>query len=598
MNLFNYIKNNVSILEVISEYATLKKAGLYYKGVCPFHHEKTASFTVSPHKEIFYCFGCHIGGDVINFISKTEHCTPLQAAQFLIERYRLIIPKNISIDSDQDDRLDEKNRYHNLCQLIASWFHEQLIKSPALLRYLKSRGFEKNVIENYQIGYFPGGFKSIDRITTYAQKNNFLIEDLIVANLICEGKNILYSPFEERIIFPIKDNLGRICGFGGRVYKKDDDRPKYYNSRENKYFLKGSLLFGLDQAKKAIQQKEAVFLVEGYTDCLAMAQHGFLNTVATLGTACTLEHLKRISRYADTLFVLYDGDKAGQKAALRLTELSWQTNLELNIIKLPQGEDPASFLQKGADLPSLIAQSEDIFLFCLQSSTEGFFEKTINEKVTTIRHLMNIIVTIPDALKKEMLLQRASKAFDIPLLSLKKELILLAKQTQKPLNSYQEPDKEVENSENITLKTILQEIPILEKKLFSVIINNVDLMQPEDETYVETYLSQPLQVFFKKIKTEKKGGTNQFDFVQFFDVLNEKEKILISHLLLECQEYEGPENFEYLLEQFQKKNWKSFVMDTKIKLARAKQAQDEKTMRQILHQFQELKKKLLHKGLV
>ena len=319
MNLFNYIKNHISILDVVQQYATLKKAGLYYKGICPFHYEKTPSFTVSPHKEIFYCFGCHVGGDVISFTAQAEQCSPLGAAQHLVEYYHLEIPEDImgSLAKTSQEGHHEKKRYHQLCQQAMHWFHQNLIKSPAVLNYVRQRSIQQAMIERFSLGYFPGGYHAIKRLIAYVGQENFLVDDLLKANILAEGKTDLYSPFEERIIFPIKDHLGRICGFGGRVYKKDDERPKYYNSRENSYFNKGSLLFGFDNAKKSIQEHGAVFLVEGYTDCIAMVQNNYTNTVATLGTACTLEHLHHVARYAQELFVLYDGDQAGQKAVLR-----------------------------------------------------------------------------------------------------------------------------------------------------------------------------------------------------------------------------------------------------------------------------------------
>lgn len=598
MNLFSYIKNQISILEVVGQYVTLKKAGLYFKGVCPFHHEKTASFTVSPHKEIFYCFGCHTGGDAIAFIEKAEKCSPLEAAHHLVEQYQIDVPESLKEQTKKEaGTQDERKRYHELCQFAVDWFHEKLIKSPAVLRYLKQRSIEQEVIDSFSIGYFPGSLQAVKLFVHEAKRRNFLVSDLIGANLVTEGKTVLYSPFEERIIFPIKDHLGRPCGFGGRVYKKNDERAKYYNSRENPYFTKGSLLFGLDKAKKSIQQEGSVFLVEGYTDCLAMVEHGFSHTVATLGTACTLEHLHLLGRYTQTLFILYDGDQAGQKAMLRLTELCWQVDLELKIIELPAGDDPASFLNNGNDLKALIDQAQDIFLFLLASSAKNFFQKGLSEKVAIVRALLAKINSLTDPLKKEMLLQRAAKTFDIPFESLKSELNRSAKKQIKSPKPPLESASDKKEIESTAPHELLKEIPILEKKLFSVIINNVHMVQLEDEEYLLLYLSQPLQILFKKLR-EIKGDATQLDFVQFFDTANKKEKLLMSQLVLECHEYEGPENFEYLFEQFQKKNWKTFITDTKIKLGRAKQIGDQQEMHHILNNFQKLKKKLLRKGLI
>ncbi|MGE0206524.1 MAG: DNA primase [Candidatus Babeliales bacterium] len=596
MNLFSFIKQNLSILTVVGEYATLKKAGLYYKGVCPFHQEKTASFTVSPHKEIFYCFGCHSGGDVISFIEKVENCSALEAAEFLAERYQLTIPEELKSLQHQEgpkDAPDKKKRYHKLCSLVAQWCHENLLKSPVILRYFSQRSINQKTIESFKLGYFPSGQPALKSLIAFVGKEHFLVEDLLQANILAQGKSVLYSPFEDRVFFPIQDHLGRFCGFGGRIFKKDDERPKYYNSKENDFFAKGSLLFGLDRAKVPIQHEGTVFLVEGYTDCLAMVQEGFENTVATLGTACTQEHLKLLSRYAQKLFILYDSDKAGIQAVLRLTELCWLVDLELSVIELPRGEDPASFIEKQGDLALLIKQAKDIFMFWLESMAHDFKQKSLQEKVGIVRSLLETIQKIADPLKQELLLSKAAQSLDVPFGTLKKELYRLKKPSAEI--SKKAPLNEVSPEESSSV-TILKEIPLLEKKLFSVIINNMELLQPADREYLVEYLSSPLKDVLKK--TESPDRDSPFDFMQFFDFLHEPEKRLISNLILECQEYENSENLDYLLAEFQKRTWKNFVADTKKKLELAQQKGDLESIQKQLEHFKQLKEKLIGKGLI
>ncbi len=541
MNLFTFIKNHLSIINVISEYATLKKAGLYWKGVCPFHHEKTASFTVSPHKEIFYCFGCHVGGDVIAFIAQVEQCSPLQAVYYLAERYNLELPEDLknSTKEDFNGQMNHRKRYWTLCNYVAQWCHKQLLKNPTILSYLKQRNINDEIIKKFQLGYFPLGLDAIQDLIKYAQQHTILSQDLLEANIIVEGKKVLYSPLADRIMFPIKDHLGRLCGFGGRVYTPQDERPKYYNCKENSYFSKGSLLFGFDLAKKQIQETGHVFLVEGYIDCLAMVQHGFINTVATLGTACTIEQLKILARYAQELYVTYDGDEAGKKAMLRLTELCWQVNLDLRIVQLPPKEDPDSFLKKGGNVQQLIDQAQDIFVFFIENLGKGFLHKNLNEKMSTIRSLLEVVVKVDDPLKKDILLQRAAAAFDVPLASLTKELSKNAFLKQNYEQNKQIHEKTGENSASSPISNkILQEMTILEKKLFSVIIININVVKKEDEEYLLEYLSPPLRDLLKKLTMIKEAG-KPVNFIDFFDELQENEKLLISHLILECQEYEG-----------------------------------------------------------
>src|SRR5579871_5907950 len=342
MNIFSFIKERVAILDVVNEYVTLKRAGGYHKGTCPFHHEKTASFTVSPDKHIFYCFGCHLSGDVISFIARIENCSQKDAAQLLAEKYSLELPHNFSFEATEKET-EHKNHYFLICKAVATWCHQQLLKNNVAQAYFQRREFTPEMFAYFDIGYFPSGNVAINDLLYAMKRQSILAQDLLDAAILAEGRTTFYSPFEDRLIFPIKDTLGRYCGFGGRTFKEHDTRPKYYNSRENDYFIKGSLLFNLDKAKKSIQESGKIFLVEGYTDCMAMTQHGIPNTVATLGTACTLEHLKQLARYAEHIFIVYDSDHAGKSAILRLAELSWQVNLEVKVITLPDGEDPASF---------------------------------------------------------------------------------------------------------------------------------------------------------------------------------------------------------------------------------------------------------------
>ena len=343
MNLFSIIKQRLTILEVVSEYATLKKAGLYWKGCCPFHHERTPSFTVSPHKEIFYCFGCHAGGDVISFVAKIEHCSPIEAAKHLAERYNIPVPENVTWEKGTDSQ-EAKNTYYAPAPSLPAGAKSSSQSIPNRIEYLTSRGISRQSIQDFSIGYCSGSIKSL---LTYAQQENMLAQNFIDAHIIFEGRTGLYTPFEDRIIFPITDTIGRMVGFGGRVYKPGDERVKYYNSHDHAFFNKGMILYGLNAAKKAIPSQEAAFLVEGYTDLIQMHQHGFTAAVATMGTACTAEQLKLIARYAQKLYIMYDADPAGQNAIMRLVELCWQVALDPYVIRLPEGQDPASFLQSG-----------------------------------------------------------------------------------------------------------------------------------------------------------------------------------------------------------------------------------------------------------
>lgn len=582
MNLFSFIKARVAILDVISEYVTLKRAGGYHKGTCPFHHEKTASFTVSPDKDIFYCFGCHVSGDAISFIAKIENCSQKDAAKLLAEKYSIELPQNISFELSEK-HTEEKNHYFAICKAVALWCHEQLLKNQSAQAYFNKRGFGHDSFNYFTLGYFPSGNASISDLLYSMKKQSILPRDLIDAHILAEGRTTLYSPFEERLIFPIKDVLGRHCGFGGRIFKDHDTRPKYYNSRENEYFIKGSLLFNLDKAKKSIQETGKIFLVEGYTDCMAMTQQGIPNTVATLGTACTIEHLKQLARYAEHIYVVYDGDSAGKQAVLRLTELCWQVNLELKVILLPNGDDPASFFAKNGNMQELINNAQDIFFFFIDTLGQNFINKPLNQKIQTTRSFLEVIAAISDPLKKDILLQKAAKTFDIPFESLKEELER-HKATSLP--------ETLNNKSSDTESDRTETIPLLEKRIFCAIMNNMELLNGEMRVRLIKYLPSPLKDILSKLK-ENRGKSEKVTFGLFFDTLNEYEKQYISKLLLENNEIVDSAAFDKLLEQLQKKQWKMIVRDIKLQLARAKQEGNADKISLILRDLMELQNKLI-----
>lgn len=585
MNIFSFIKSRIPILDVVGEYTSLKKAGLYWKARCPFHHEKTASFTVSPHRDIFYCFGCHASGDVIAFIAKVENYTPHQAALFLTERFNIELPASLTKEMQTPQEAALKDRYFTLCKAVALWAHNMLCKNPTVLRYLADRGLTEETIKRFTLGYFPGGLQAIRHFTQTMNTQNILTDDLLKVHILSSGKNVLYSPFEERIIFPITDQMGRFCGFGGRIFKETDTRPKYYNSRENDFFLKGSLLFGFDAAKKSIQETGRVFLVEGYTDCLAMVEHGFTNTVATLGTACTISQLRQLSRHAQEVYVTYDGDAAGQKAMLRLTQLCWQSNMELKVVSLPAGYDPASLLLSGAEITPYLQKAQDIFVFFIASIAQDFTSKGLQEKVMSIRELLEIIKTVDDPLKQDILLQRTAKLLDIPFPALKDELSRTAHKAGS------EPDlpQTIEDAETL----LADSMPKLEKKIFCGIMNNVQLFNKNNENYLILYMPTPLQDILKKLAALKEHNAVS-DFQQLFEILTHEEKQYVSKLLLADQDTMNSATFEQLLIQLHKKQWKVVTQIVKTKLALAQQSGNEALVQEILRDFAALKQKVLN----
>lgn len=582
MNIFSLIKTHVSIFDIVQEYTSLKKAGSYWKGQCPFHHERTASFTVSPHKEIFYCFGCHKGGDVIAFIAHTENCTPMQAAKHLADRYAIQLPEETK-QAFMAYKL-ERDTYTLAHEITALWCTQELKRSPDAQKYLKQRGITAESIEKFCLGYFPGGQQSIKGLLKAGKDKNLFAQDFIQAHILrSSDRQTLYSPYEQRIIFPIHDALGRPCGLGGRIFIEDDNRAKYYNSQDHPYFSKGSLLYGFHHAKKHIQDTSKVYLVEGYLDCIALSQAGFYQTVATLGTACTAEQIKNIARYAHTLYTVYDGDAAGQKAALKLTQLCWDVDLEPYVIPLPPTEDPCSLVAQGGDLTALIEKAVTIFEYFIQKTAEpGTHELSLHERMARIKSITDLIGMIRDPIKQEFLLQKAAAACTISLDVLKKGLAR---------NQGSEPSDV--NPIFVQNSSINKQIEIseLEKKIFSAIISKKYLLAPEEYAFLKLAFSPYLFLIIDRLQ----------DFVRdqrpfsLVDLCPDDQRDAIIALLMEDEvQGQGPALAELFL-QFYKKQWKTIVNGVKIKIARAQKLNQHDQQKVILAQFQSLKQKLFVK---
>ncbi len=577
-NLFSFVKSHVQILDVVSEYVALKKAGGYHKGPCPFHSERTASFTVSPLKEIFYCFGCHVTGDVIGFIEKAEHCSPLDAAKFLIERFQLEVPQEILATAPGASSSDERKRFHELYATVAQWSHEQLLKNPAALNYFAQRGFTQETLRNWCIGYLPGG-PGLKLLISYLATKKFLIDDLLKWHLVEQGRQMLYSPFEERLLFPIKDHVGRICGFGGRIFKANDERAKYYNSREHEFFLKGSLLFGFDVAKAAMHQKGTTFLVEGYTDCIAMAQAGYGNVVATLGTACTSEHLKLLSRHVHTVYVLYDGDAAGQKAMLRLAELCWEVNLELRVITLPPSQDPASLLQSPAtSLDSYVLKAKDLFSFFIETLGANFNTLPLSEKLKTGHKIIDMIRNIREPLKQGLLLQQAAEIMGVPTQILFEEV-----RHERPSKQHAPAQDEVTTLSAAEVEA--NEIPLIEKKLVSAILSGTLSLEKVLSAHIISAFSPLLQLILQARIAQPASR-----LAEFITSLPAEHQRLVAQLT--ASDEEDSRTIEQLFQQFQKKHWQMQMHEVRTALSAAQAEGNASHVAQLLAQFEELKNKI------
>ena len=370
----NDIKNSSDIVDIISETVVLKKSGKNFLGLCPFHSEKTPSFTVSPDKQIFYCFGCNAGGNVFSFLMKQHGLSFPEAARMLARRYGIDIPVR-TMSLEQKRRISERESVLAINRQAMDFFRCALLENASgkkAMEYLLKRGISREIIDDFKLGYAPEGW---DKLAIYFSKKkqpDGLVEKsgLIIPR---KGKSGFYDRFRSRIIFPIFDISMQVIGFGGRVL--DDSLPKYLNSPETPVYNKSRSLYGLHMAKGKCRESETVFIVEGYFDLLALHQHGIQNSVATLGTSLTPEHVQILRGFigkSGRVVLVYDSDIAGIKAAQRSIEVFDKGYVDASIVVLPDGYDPDSYLLEfGAEpFTKLAAESKGVISFLIDCAVK------------------------------------------------------------------------------------------------------------------------------------------------------------------------------------------------------------------------------------
>jgi len=400
------IKSRVDIVELTSEYLTLKKTGRNFIGLCPFHQEKTPSFTVNREKQIFYCFGCGEGGNAITFLMKIADKTFPEAIKDLAEKTGVVLPPRFSgKESRQKDSLKED--ITNLNLRAAQQFTRNLF-SPAgkvAREYLQNRGISDETIKQFRLGYAPDTWRSL---TDHIEGSGLSLKLAEQAGLVIAGKEGgFYDRFRGRLIFPIENITGEIVAFGGRILEKGE--PKYLNSPESPIYIKGKNLYGLNKAKEEIRKKGFALIVEGYFDLISLWNAGIGNVVATLGTALTREHLELLRRYTPEAVALFDPDEAGKKALDRSLELFLSMRMRARALILPEGCDPDDYVKKyGKDkLDELISHAQPLSDYYIENVLGG--GKTFEDKREMIKTAMEFIGKISDKKEKDLFIKRIAE---------------------------------------------------------------------------------------------------------------------------------------------------------------------------------------------
>ncbi|MFT5511738.1 MAG: DNA primase [Bacteroidia bacterium] len=406
-----------SVEEVVGDYVKLKRSGSGMGGLCPFHNEKSPSFKVSPNLGIYKCFGCGRGGNVIDFVMEIEKMTYPESLRHLASKYHIEIEEEQGNKEELSEQVKLREGLYAALEYAKNYFHANIHDDEegktVGYSYFKERGLTDQTIEGFGLGY---GKNSWESFYTEAKAAGYAEDILVKAGLIKErnredNKDVsYYDVYRERVMFPIHNVGGKVVGFGGRQLRNEKKSPKYINSPENDVYHKSSVLYGLFQAKKAIRTEEKVYLVEGYLDVLMLAQSGIENVVATSGTALTTDQVKLVKRFSENVTMLFDGDSAGIKAAMRGVDLLLEGGLNVRVVVFPEGEDPDSYCRKlgGTGLTQFIEENQKDFV---HFKTEILLEEKGKDSVglsETAREIVESIVKIPDPLKRNAFIKQTA----------------------------------------------------------------------------------------------------------------------------------------------------------------------------------------------
>lgn len=514
----NEILENSDIVAIIGDYVDLKKSGNSYKGLCPFHNEKTPSFTVDDRKQLFHCFGCGEGGDVVSFIMHKEGLSYIDSMKYLAKK------AGIKLDDTKSSKENKiLNRYYDINKDIMMYFYKNLLTDKACQIYLKKRGFRSNIVNTFMLGFAKNSW---DDLLSYVKKKDYILDDIENLGLIKKSQNgKYYDKYRNRLIFPIINHYGKVIGFGGRSI--DSTMPKYLNSPESQVFKKRYNLYGLNIFKK--QSNKDIILVEGYMDVIGLNNQGIDQAVASLGTSLTSDQAKLLKRYAKNVYICYDEDNAGIKATDRAIEILLDEGIKPNIISLEKGLDPDDFVKKyGRDaFIKKMDEASDVYNYKYNKILDLYAESKDNEKFEKLNLFIEFLSSIKSDLTREIFINNVSKLFDIDKSTLKESVL---KYNDNYKKTYKNQNKDSFYNKNDFKNFNTNQNTIIERKKYSVSTNELETLR--------LYLNQ------KDEYDENKD---------FFD------QVIVDEKLLEIKQYIDKNGFDKISENFS--NDYQFIID-------------------------------------
>jgi DNA primase len=470
-HIIDRIRESVDIVELISRYINLKKQGKNFKALCPFHTEKTPSFTVNADKQIFYCFGCRAGGNVFNFLMRYEKISFIEAIQKLSAETGIELPRF----KEDERKSSEYDQLYRANQFACDFYHELLQGKYSLIEhYIKKRNIDPDTINYFKIGYVPDEW---DSLYQEILRKKMALEPFQKSGLILvseKDQQKKYDRFRNRLMFPIHNLSGRVIAFGGRDLGSSSDTPKYINSSESAIYIKSQVLYGLYYAKEWIRQEGYVIIVEGYMDHLQLFQNGIKNVAATSGTALTAEHAKLIRRYTRDIVLCYDADSAGIQAAIRGGQILFQENLNIKVLILPKDEDPDSFLRKNSqsEFFALLKTARDYFDFRIEQLQKTIGVQDVSQKSKIVEDLIECLAGHSDPLKQNFYANLVAEKFNLQESMLTEEIRKKSRQFQLREGRYREAGADQPPQEKTGLRLV--GAWGAEKDLLLILLNHLD----------------------------------------------------------------------------------------------------------------------------
>jgi DNA primase len=527
------------IEDVVGQYVSLRRAGANMFGLCPFHGEKTASFSVAPDKGIYYCFGCHKGGGVINFQMEVEGLSYPDAVRALAKRVGMSVPE----DEQYQSRYRQQERLWALHKEAARFFHSQLYApvGKQALDYALGRGMSKSILTTFGVGYAPDGW---DNMVRAMKAKGYTDQELIDSGLVTQSqkdKTKIFDRFRDRLMFPIIDVRGNVIGFGGRIIKKDSEAAKYLNSPETLIFNKRKNLFGLNLAKKSKQG--FLILVEGNIDVVALHQFGFDNAIASLGTSLTEEQAALMTRYADQIVLIYDGDKAGQNATQRAIPILEKAGLHVKVLQIEGAKDPDEFLHKyGADRFKLLLEgSANRVEYQLNAIALKYDIRQDDQKVKFLQESADLIATLGSAVQREVYAGRVAEKAKISPDAMKLEVDRAFKRRTNKEKKQQEkidlsPARNLQpKSRNIRYDNMKS--AMAEEGIIAQALREPALLDQTGNLQDTAFSSQLLGRVYKMLKQRHDQGLEVS-----LAVLEDLDQDEMSHMVGVLQRHDGPVN--------------------------------------------------------